>query len=756
MAENQLIIGSLPVMRGAYDNATSYYRDNQVTMYGNTFQSLADENMGFPPAELREDGKVYAINTDKWIIVANAIEAYNAGERIAALEDTFSNQENTEFVHVVTDAEGKILFGLTIDGKPFFPNNEMYSVESNQEYLAVWLDTVNRPLFGIRRDGSFYVAKADFLDKITKIQNILDDNGIGDTDIAGQIKVLEEDISGIHSDLQPLTDTFETIDNEDFIHIVVDADKKILFGIKTDGSPYFPNNETYSVKRNSEYLAAWVDPNDRLLFGIRNDGSIYIAKSDFLDKINEILSCLESLDWFNRTDSEEYLAVETDADGKVLASTNKDGSHYIRNVSSETIPEEFSHFEDKEGRLEMTMDNNSRIMSYRDKDGERHESKMQVDQLRVSNIKLENNSVNDLQNALIANGFNVKTLIDWSESSFIQIPEPRFAIINVSGIDSMPTSKTQDLKAWLEFWDMQGNYFKKHAIVNAQGNSSMGFIKKNAAFDICDDEWIGDETPDIRFGDWVPQDSFHMKAYYTDFFRGVGVVSYKLYEQIVRTRGNMYDRPWKKTLIDMEKINAVTKSLGNPIVDDYELQTDTGARCFPDGFPVACYLNGEFYGIFSWQLKKHRDNYHLDKKTPEHVHLDGTLNATTLFNGKENIDWTQFEVRNPKDLYAIGGNEYDSDKAMEELAGEEEVNAWIEAGKLPDGTEVTKKIKETLQNTAKVKKYIEDFSDVISNVKTAMTVYEASDKTEDDLKTFKSVYEKYFDKENMDTVQNFV
>ena len=32
------------------------------------------------------------------------------------------------------------------------------------------------------------------------------------------------------------------------------------------------------------------------------------------------------------------------------------------------------------------------------------------------------------------------------------------------------------------------------------------------------------------------------------------------------------------------------------------------ARCYPDGFPCVVYLNGAFYGIFSWQLKKHRDN----------------------------------------------------------------------------------------------------------------------------------------------------
>lgn len=120
MAENKLIIGSLPVMRGAYDNATSYYRDNQVTMYGSTFQSLADDNVGFPPAELREDGKVYAINTDKWIIVANAIDAYNAGERIANAETRIKELgeyvDSPEFIRFYTDAEGKFLWGIRVDG----------------------------------------------------------------------------------------------------------------------------------------------------------------------------------------------------------------------------------------------------------------------------------------------------------------------------------------------------------------------------------------------------------------------------------------------------------------------------------------------------------------------------------------------------------------------------------------------------------------------------------------------------------------
>ena len=556
---------------------------------------------------------------------------------------------------------------------------------------------------------------------------------------------------------------FREIESPEFIKAIVDADDKVLFGFyRATGKPYYPLNEMYHVEQNEEFFAVWLDAEDHVVFGIRRNGEI-IGEINAVNALKQVISQLQSdvatidinlkelLDIFSLQENPEYMAVEKDADGRVLSATNNDGSHYIHNAKSETIPTEFEHIEDPEDRTEITIDADNKVMSYRDADGKKHEHDMEITNLDVSNLNLKGNSVNNIQDALKANGFDVKTPIDWSESSFIQIPEPRFAIINVSNIDSMPTTKTQNKKAFLEFWDMQGNYFKKRAILNAQGNSSLGFVKKNVAIDICDDEWIGDDTPKVRIGNWVPQDSFHMKAYYTDFFRGVGTVSYKLYDQIVRTRGNMYDRPWKKALLDMSKIGTTTKSLGNPYVGDYELLTDTGARCFPDGFPIAVYLNGTFYGIFSFQLKKHRNNYHMDKSTAEHVHIDGTINYNILWNGT--IVWgtgdNGFEVRNPKNLYAIGGNKYDADVKQEEIAGEDEVNAWIAAGQLPDGTVISSKIKKNLQMTAKVKKYIQNFANTINTIKAAASTYESSSKTEEDLKAFKAVFEKYYDVENL-------
>nr|DAD82290.1 MAG TPA: CotH kinase protein [CrAss-like virus sp. ctcfK29] len=681
-------------------------------------------------------------------ILANLDKTTIKDEEGKVHDTPFRVIENEEFIMAIVDADDRILYGIYRDtGKPYYPQNDMYHISQSEEFLWVILDAANHPLLGIQQDGTCWAAKAQWLDDIKAIKNVL--SSIDETLKTFQKK---EDGKGLIN--LEIADSFFYISNDEYIIAVVDAEDRILAGIKYDGEPYFPNHEMYSVITNEEWLYAIIDAENKVLGGFRaDDGHMIVGGIDISTFI--VNATIDVVDIKKRTahlstiENDEYLAVEIDAEGKVIGYIASDGSHYLYKVKSETIPTEFEHIEDPEGRTEITTDSDDKVMSYRDSQGKKHEHDMEVTNLDVSNINLQGNSVNNIQDALKANGFNVKAPIDWSDNSFIQIPEPRFAIINVTNIDSMPTTKQDNKEAFLEFWDMQGNYFKKHAILNAQGNSTMGWSKKNVSMDICDDEWIGDETPKIRIGDWVPQDSFHLKAYHTDFFKGVGAVAYKLYNQIVKTRGNMYDRPWKKALIDMSAIGTTTKSFENPYVGEYELLTDTGARCFPDGFPVAVYLNGAFYGVFSFQLKKHRDNYHMNKSNAKHVHLDGDIYEATLFNGRNKINWEMFEIRNPKGLYAIGGNKYDADVKQEEIAGEAEVNTWIEAGKLPDGKAIDSKIKKSLQMTAEVKKYIQDFADAMPTIKKARAIYEASSKSEEDLSTLKSIYEKYFDKENM-------
>lgn len=732
-----------------------------------------------------------SINTLKGILDKTTIK----DEEGIVFDTPFRYIQNEEFIFAKVDANNKLLFGIEWDGTPKFGKTSEVEdrLQSQVTHLAEKVATImgdedTTNVIDTMNELKKFFAEIENTQTLTSIlKNLNNLNTKFGEDIKNlqDTKVDKEAGKSLIED--EVKECFRIIENEEFLKAIVDTEDRVLFGFyRATGEPYYPLNEMYHVIKNEEYFAAWVTTDDKVVLGIRRDGEI-IGEIHAVNALKQVISQLQAdlallqekvgtidtnlkelLDVFSLQENPEYMAVEKDADGKVLAATYNDGSHYSHNLKSETIDakvdkeegkslinedvaDAYSTLEDIEGRMEIVTDVEDKVMSYRDSDGKKHEHDMEVTNLDVSNLNLQGNSVNNIQDALKANGFDVKTPIDWSESSFIQIPEPRFAIINITNIDSMPTTKTQNKKAFLEFWDMQGNYFKKYAILNAQGNSSLAFDKRNVAIDLCDDEWIGDETPKVRIGDWVPQDSFHMKAYYTDFFRGVGAVSYKLYDQIVRTRGNMYDRPWKKALLDMFKIGTTTKSLGNPYVGDYELLTDTGARCFPDGFPVAVYLNEEFYGIFSFQLKKHRDNYHMDKSTAEHVHLDGTINYNILWNGT--IVWgtgdNGFEVRNPKNLYAIGGNKYDADIKQEEIAGEDEVNAWIAAGQLPDGTIISSKIKKNLQMTAKVKKYIQDFANTINIIKAAASTYEASSKTEEDLKTFKAVFEKYYDVDNL-------
>ena len=732
MAEIQTIIGSLPVCRGEYDAEVSYFRDNQVTMYGSTFQSIADDNVGYPPAEERDDGKVYAINTDKWIIVANALAAYNAGKRIddlaenteikdeegAVVKTPFHYIQNEEFIFAKVDAEDKLLFGIQWDGTPVFGKTS--AVEDRLQSQVTLLAERVATIMGDEDTTNVIDTMNELKKFFAEIENTETLTGI----LANLDNVAKNlDKTTIKDEAGEIQDTpFRIIENEEFIMAVVDSEDRVLYGIyRATGKPYYPLNEMYHVEQNEEFFALWQDAANHVLLGIRRDGQI-IGEIHAVNALKQVISQLQSdvaalqekvgtidtnlkelLDVFSLQDNDEYLAVEQDAEGKILSATNPDGSHYIHNAKSETIPTEFEHIEDPEGRMEITTDADEKVMSYRDSEGKKHEHNMEITNLEVSNLNLQGNSVNNIQDALKANGFDVKTPVDWSDSSFIQISEPRLAIINVTNIDSMPTTKQDNKKAFLEFWDMQGNYFKKHAILNAQGNSSMTHYKKNIAVDFCEDEWVGDNTTSLKIGNWIVQDSFHLKAFYCSFYKNECPVSYKIWDRMCHTYKFTEDRPYKDYLAGKfpDKGENVTNS-------KFGQNNAFEARCVPDGFPCAVYLNNTFWGIYSFQLKKHRDNYFMDKESTTNIHLDGD-SYVNLFNGI--IDWNLMEIRNPKPkkwkLYDMDGNKYNGD-SPKELMGKYLSDGETINPNYDENNESHKKSAEVKQNIVALSNYMKD------------------------------------------------
>ena len=373
-------------------------------LWGIRVDGSIDWAVGIPKPIQKALNEIIANNETFQQTLTEAMEAYKAtiDEKVAAIDkkkvdkeegksliedevkERFRVIENEEFIHAVIDSEGRLLFGIYRDsGKPYFPLNEMYHVEQNEEFLWVILDAANHPLLGIQQDGTCWAAKAQWLDDIKAIKEALktfqpkeDGKGLINLDIA---------------------DSFFYISNDEYIIAVVDAENRILAGIKYDAQPYFPNHEMYSVINNEEWLYAIIDADNKVLGGFcADDGHMVVGGIDIstfiTNAIIDIADIKERTTHLSTIENDEYLSVETDANGKVIGYIAPDSSHYLYKVKSETIPTEFSHIEDPEGRTEITTDTEGKILGYRNGEGVRCEDKMKIDDLKVENLNLGNNA----------------------------------------------------------------------------------------------------------------------------------------------------------------------------------------------------------------------------------------------------------------------------------------------------------------------------------------------------------------------------
>lgn len=373
-------------------------------LWGIRVDGSIDWAVGIPKPIQKALNEIIANNETFQQTLTEAMEAYKAtiDEKVAAIDkkkvdkeegksliedevkERFRVIENEEFIHAVIDSEGRLLFGIYRDsGKPYFPLNEMYHVEQNEEFLWVILDAANHPLLGIQQDGTCWAAKAQWLDDIKAIKEALktfqpkeDGKGLINLDIA---------------------DSFFYISNDEYIIAVVDAENRILAGIKYDAQPYFPNHEMYSVINNEEWLYAIIDADNKVLGGFcADDGHMVVGGIDIstfiTNAIIDIADIKERTTHLSTIENDEYLSVETDANGKVIGYIAPDGSHYLYKVKSETIPTEFSHIEDPEGRTEITTDTEGKILGYRNGEGVRCEDKMNINNLNVENLNWGNNA----------------------------------------------------------------------------------------------------------------------------------------------------------------------------------------------------------------------------------------------------------------------------------------------------------------------------------------------------------------------------
>lgn len=315
--------------------------------------------------------------------------------------------QNEEFIFANVDAEDKLLFGIQLDGTPIFGKTS--EVEDRLQAQVNLLADKIRNILGSDDDTTSaidtlnelkdFFAGIDNTQTLTSIIKNL--NGVS-TKLGEDIKNLqdtkvdkEEGKSLIEDEVK---ECFRVIENEEFIKAIVDADDKVLFGFyRATGKPYYPLNEMYHVIQNEEYFAAWVTTDDKVVLGIRRDGEvigeinavnalkkvipqIQLDIASLKEKVGTIDTNLkELLGVFSLQDNPEYMAVETDAEDKVLSATNPDGS---KTFYIPLIPKSSIKFDDRtiyeaevEDYKELLLDSEDKILRYTDKDDVIHENR---------------------------------------------------------------------------------------------------------------------------------------------------------------------------------------------------------------------------------------------------------------------------------------------------------------------------------------------------------------------------------------------
>lgn len=302
--------------------------------------------------------------------------------------------------------------------------NNLGHYETNEEWLRAYTDTEGKFLWGIRVDGSIDWSVGIPTPIRKKLQEIVTKCQQDKTDLTEAIATAKKELTSSLQTYQQTTDAsiaklqkgkvdkeegksliedevkecFRVIENEEFIKAIVDSEDKVLFGFyRATGKPYFPLNEMYHVDQNEEFFALWLDAANHVLLGIRRDGEIIgeihavnalkqvisQLQSDLAslqEKVGTIDTCLkELLDVFSLQDNEEYLAVETDAEGKILSSTNPDGSKtfYTPLIPKSSIKlDDRTIYEDEvEDYKELLIDSDNKILRYTDKDDVVHENR---------------------------------------------------------------------------------------------------------------------------------------------------------------------------------------------------------------------------------------------------------------------------------------------------------------------------------------------------------------------------------------------
>lgn len=530
-----------------------------------------------------EKSKLTAVNIQS--AVDEVVDKVSIKDEEGTLVETpFRYIQNEEFIFAKVDAEDKLLFGFQWDGTPVFGKTSAVEdrLLSQVNLLADKITTIlgdddtTSTIDTLKELKNFFAS----IDNTQTLKSILANLNIISTKLGEDIKNLqdtkvnkEEGKSLIEDEVK---ECFRIIENEEFLKAIVDSDDKVLFGFyRATGKPYYPLNEMYHVIQNEEYFAAWVTTDDKVVLGLRRDGQI-IGEIHAVNALKKVISQLQSdlaslqekvgaidtnikelLDVFSLQDNEEYLAVEKDAEGKILYATNPDGS---KTFYTPLIPKSSIKFDDRiiyeaevEDYKELLLDSEDKILRYTDKDDVVHENR----EIVFSSANLgSNESEKEL---------TVPRSMNLPKYGYTDIKEETFYLTANAGY-----SDKDGILAMLVNEDTQANaqkgltpykYFVKSTLQNTDGVYS-----------------VTSESVSLNF--YVPSD--------------VKEVGGKSYVTSSLTKGSDGSYAVNPTSIE------VTKIVDKPNVGTWEISKNTKHWCVVD-IDFGSYLKGTYNVLVSFQ-----------------------------------------------------------------------------------------------------------------------------------------------------------
>lgn len=262
---------------------------------------------------------------------------------------------------------------------------------------------------------------------------------------------------------------------------------------------------------------------------------------------------------------------------------------------------QYEMIEDPEERTEILTDSEGKIISYRDADGVKHENVgINTDTLNTDTLNTDTLNVRQI---------NYKGLPDKTSKEFIYLERPKFGELWLYG--NLPTD-TSDARipTNLDFvFKVDGETkISAKCTLAIQGHGSVGYPKKGYTFEPLNSN---DDALEIKFGNMIATDSFHLKAFATDQTHARDIGGYKVWERMINALDNPYN-----------KVNNIPFEFHTTFKKNIDALAD--AQYHPDGFPNVVYLNDEFLGLYTLRLKKTRQNYAMEKSVKSMIFLDAT------------------------------------------------------------------------------------------------------------------------------------